>query len=155
MKNLSGNLMMCAACIGTTILVVATPARSQEGFYHAINIGSYHSDREAGWNEKNWGYGLGYRKDNLGAEAGFYRNSIQETTFSAYALSHYTVEVGSEAFRFGVFGGLANGYDALPTAPHGIIPIVGLQANIGPAQLRLGPVDKKGEHVVVTYQMTF
>ena len=78
-----------------------------------INFGgiSYHSDRSAGFNERNGGIGLEYQVTDKNSFAlGEYKNSIRRQT--NYALGFYTPYIyKDEMIKLGLLYGIATGYD--------------------------------------------
>ncbi len=76
---------------------------------------SYHQNRDANYNETNYGIGILRRLDNESAVAfGYYRNSIHRDSF--YAAYHYTpYQYGP--VKLGLQAGLISGYKALSGFP--------------------------------------
>lgn len=73
----------------------------------AVNLTSYHINRDAKRNEKNLGIGYEVRDGYLVKMAGAYRNSFYRNT--VYALVGYE-PINFAGFGIGIFGGLATGY---------------------------------------------
>ncbi|MBK9279989.1 MAG: hypothetical protein IPM93_17655 [Candidatus Obscuribacter sp.] len=76
---------------------------------------SYHQNRQANYNETNYGVGILRRLDDESAVAfGYYRNSIHKDSF--YAAYHYTpYQYGP--VKLGLQAGLISGYKALKGFP--------------------------------------
>lgn len=121
----AGWLFACGLCL-VVLLLKATPTIGAENDLW-LNLGgpSHHVDREHPWNEKNYGLGLRYEYDDVHSiAAGFYRNSLRNTTY--YAAIPYMplkYEGLSAGFAAGV---VAGGYNikwapyALPTVRYEI-----------------------------------
>ncbi len=90
-------------------LLATIPATAMAGdTWLAIGVASYHADRSAGYNERN--FGLGIEHDFTSAHAmsvGAYRNSIDRR--SNYALYRWTPLAIGRA-RIGVLAGVVDGY---------------------------------------------
>ena len=89
-------------------LVLASPAMAET--WLTATVTSWHTDREAGYNERNLGAGLQHAvSPDLRLIAGHYRNSLDRP--SNYVGVHwFAVRWGSWAF--GAQGGTVTGYNA-------------------------------------------
>lgn len=106
--------LLSRVLLSTTLLFTA-PAVKSQSWYLSPGAVSYHSDREAGYNERNYGLGVTYVKDTTNAyAAGFYENSIRNNSY--YAAWRYT-PVDLSFARFGAMLGVVSGYKALDGNP--------------------------------------
>lgn len=99
--------------------LAATPAIACDSVL--VHVTSYHTDREliADVNEVNPGLGCRFGlSDAVSIEGGFYKNS--------YAIhTNYAVIDWTHASGFGIYAGLATGYDEPITFDNGITPLAG------------------------------
>lgn len=90
--------------------VVVMPSRAEAGEFHLQfhGLSKHWGPKPAnGWNEKNWGLGLRYQfNPEWGIQGGFYDNSHGRNT--NYLIADWTPILNG---RFGLFAGLASGYD--------------------------------------------
>lgn len=85
-----------------------------------LHVASYHRNREAGYNEEN--YGIGIRAN--GIAAGVYRNSIRKTSvYAGFAAQLFEYQ----GLSFTVLGGLVTGYEHKVSAM--LVPEVGWRRN--------------------------
>ena len=86
MMNYKEFLILAAAAL---LMGLSSKARPND-LYLTTTVRSYHADRHADYNEKNWGLGLRYKldADHLSAVAGVYKNSLYKP--SIYAGLAYT-----------------------------------------------------------------
>jgi len=117
----------------------------------SATVASYHSNRDAEYNERNYGLGFEYgAADRWRAVGGVYDNSYYRTTVYGGALYLYPV---SQSIKVGVMLGLASGYSHVvgPLAPVALptIAIEGKQfgANIGVMPSRGGGIGTVGLQV--------
>lgn len=115
------------------VLFVVAPANA--GCWVDLPLGSRHSDRDAGYNEHNYGLGVDCRMTRLwgmdvDAVAGEYRNSLREDTWYAGADLIYARPWGVE---LGFRGALATGYSdgVAPLPPIPIAKIRGKRWGVG------------------------
>ena len=94
-------LLLCS------LLLACSLARA-EGLWISATTRSYHADREAGFNERNWGIGAEYElAPEWRAIGGTYKNSVFRR--SNYVGLHWTpLRFGN--WRLGAIGGAVSGY---------------------------------------------
>jgi len=94
---------------GLGTVAIALGGNAWAGDLVSFGGGSYHFERDLGYNEFN--YGLGYEHElssDLTIAGGVYKNSLRRASF--YLLgNYYPFELGA-GFRAGVTGGLMSGY---------------------------------------------
>lgn len=96
-------IAIAASCVFFALSSVSANAET----WVSVMGASYHTDREAGYNEKNPGVGIEQGDKNLRAVLGYYRNSLNRDTFYL-GVSNTPIHIGG--FNFGYTAGLASGY---------------------------------------------
>lgn len=86
--------------------------------FMTVNMAAYHFNRGAtqdlNFNEKNFGLGYEYKKEDTTYHVGYYENSVRKT--SLYALVSYS-PLHLNNIDIGVVGGGITGYNIEPIAP--------------------------------------
>lgn len=91
------------------LLSALVPPAASSDSQIVLHLTSYHTNRDAGYNEHN--YGVGVRTmvgERTGLTAGAYNNSFDD--FGAYVAASYDLYQG-DAATFRVIGGLVSGYN--------------------------------------------
>lgn len=87
-------------------------ASADDNLYLTLPLGSYHSDRNAGYNEHNRGVGIEYQS----YVAGYYKNSTHQDTFYA---GYVWRPIDFGYVKAGILAGVVTGYQvpliAVPT----------------------------------------
>ena len=97
----AGQVLICLA-------VTSCPVHAREDLWLSITTRSYHADRDAHFNERNWGIGVEYGlAPEWRAIAGTFENSVFRR--SNYAGVHWTPWQFGD-WRLGGIAGLVNGY---------------------------------------------
>ena len=116
----------------SALLTSGIPSCAAAEDYWALNLGSYHFDRNNPLNETNLGFGYGRVWNYCGGEAGAYWNSHDKLAVYGLGFCQTKGPLG-----IGAFLGAATGYQDIPGHYHGLIPIGGFQLSAGPAMLRI------------------
>lgn len=100
--------ILVIALVGVMWLLGLPKARAGD-LYGAVTVHSYHVDRQAKYNEKNYGVGLEYQFDRTFAlAAGEYKNSFRvKSTYYGMAYTPFT----EGQWKAGVLVLAINGYD--------------------------------------------
>lgn len=105
---------MIRAALTSALIALAAPAVACDSY--TVHVASHHSDRDLIQDVNEINPGLGCRIGDY--EVGGYKNSFHEPTF--YAIRDFTHSTG-----FGLFAGIASGYDEPHTMDNGLTVMAG------------------------------
>lgn len=141
-------LLIIAILLGVIGALVGRDACAQ-AWVLDVHGASWHSDRSAGYCERNPGLGITREEDRVRAiKAGAYRNS--ECHWSAYVGARWTPVEPLQGVRLGAVAGVVSGYQRAPVVPVGaLVAVVDVARGVG-VELMGGFVPRTGQAPATT-----
>jgi len=118
-------------------MALSFPAFGDALYLHTV---SYHQDRDANYNEANYGLGVRHNLDDNYITGGFYDNSEDHT--SAYVA--YGWEWPYKGLKLGILAGLVTGYSMGNVLPFAV-PVIRYKR----AQLLIAPYPSAVVHLTI------